>query len=70
MTKKKRAREIWKRAVAKWQFEVKAYDESEVEEKWFDGNYKELNKGLPIDIIDEQVEEFLEKKVRKAERDF
>ena len=40
-----------------------ANDESEVEEKWFDGNYKELNKGLPIDIIDEQVEEFEEKEV-------
>ena len=70
MTKKLKTFIVTTRAVAKWQFEVKAYDESEVEEKWFDGNYKELNKGLPIDIIDEQVEEFLEKKVRKAERDF
>jgi|TARA_E500000318_G_scaffold88578_1_gene85888 hypothetical protein len=42
-------------ARAEWKFEVKAYDPSEVEEKWIDGDYKELNKGLPTDIIDEQV---------------
>ena len=61
MTKKLKTFIVTTRAVAKWQFEVKAYDQSEVEEKWFDGDYKELNKGLPIDIIDEQVEESQEK---------
>ena len=61
MTKKLKKFIVTTRAVAKWQFEVEAYDQSEVEEKWFDGDYKELNKGLPIDIIDEQVEEFEEK---------
>lgn len=61
MTKKLKKFIVTTRAVAKWQFEVEAHDQSEVEEKWFDGDYKELNKGLPIDIIDEQVEEFQEK---------
>ena len=61
MTKKLKTFIVTTRAVAKWQFEVEAYNRSEVEEKWCEGNYKELNKGLPIDIIDEQVVEFQEK---------
>ena len=41
MTKTLKKFIVTTRAVAKWQFEVKANDESEPEEKWFDGNYKE-----------------------------
>ena len=63
MTKKLKTFIVTTSAIAKWQFEVKAYDQSEVEEKWSDGNYKQLNKGLPIDIIDEQIDEFKEKEV-------
>ena len=63
MTKKLKTFILTTRAVAKWQFEVKAYDHQDAEEKWFDGNYKELNKGLPTDIIDEQVDEFEVKEV-------
>jgi hypothetical protein len=45
----------------RWQFEVKAYDRSKVEEKFHDGDYKELNKGLPTDIINEQIDRYDEK---------
>ena len=61
MTKKLKTFIVTSRAVAKWQFEVKAYDQSEAEQKWIVGDYKELNKGLPTDIIDEQVDEVQDK---------
>ena len=61
MTKKLKTFIVTTSAIAEWQFEVKAYDRSEVENKFYDGDYKELNKGLPTDIIDEQVDRYDEK---------
>ena len=61
MTKKLKTFIVTTRAVAEWKFEIKAYDRSEVENKFYDGDYKELNKGLPTDIINEQVDRYDEK---------
>ena len=61
MTKKLKTFIVTTSAIAEWQFEVKAYDRSEVENKFYDGDYKELNKGLPTDIINEQVDRYDEK---------
>ena len=61
MTKKLKTFIVTTSAIAEWQFEVKAYDRSEVENKFYDGDYKELNKGLPTNIINEQVNRYDEK---------
>lgn len=61
MTKKLKTFIVTTSAIAEWQFEVKAYDRSEVENKFYDGDYKELNKGLPTNIINEQVDRYDEK---------
>ena len=61
MTKKLKTFIVTTSAITEWQFEVKAYDRSEVENKFYDGDYKELNKGLPTDIINEQVDRYDEK---------
>jgi len=63
MTKKLKTFIVTTSAIAEWQFEVKAYDRSGVEEKFHDGDYKELNKGLPTDIINEQIDRYDEKGV-------
>ena len=46
MTKKLKTFIVTTSAIAEWKFEVKAYDRSEVENKWHDGDYKELNLSL------------------------
>lgn len=64
MTKKLKTFIVTTSAIAEWKFEVKAYDRFEAENKWHDGDYKELNKGLPTDIINEQIDRYEEEKVR------
>ena len=61
MNKKLKTFIVTTSAIAEWQFKVKAYDRSEVEEKFYGGDYEELNKGLPTDIINEHIDRYDEK---------